>query len=189
MSQNVAKSNQAGPLSEPEERLFRDLWARLRAPGAIRSLHFAVGKGDDAKLGSVVVCDGLSPSEVLTLRELAERQRAPIGRDGAKAAAGRLVGCFPVDRFSDPTQLLTMIAEMLEDEPAPAVIAMVDPRNPNSLIRTSKFAPTIAEVSTWIETFMRTRAPSLATIAALQRGAETLARLETLPGFEIVGEA
>ena len=182
----IAARTEIVPLTNPEAKEFEALSARLRAPDAFASASIRYDEDGALRLARVVFPTTLTTADLERFKALTERQKAPVGPDIGEAVAARLMAAFPAYRHSgDPATVLEMLSSLIATAPAPACRAMTDPTDPRSLIRTAKFAPSISEVSIWIDGFMAALLPPGVVLNELQRGFETLERLKSLPGFQI----
>lgn len=184
MSQIVAEAPNR-PLTPAESVEFSGLAERLRNPAELNPLNIVTTDADEIRRCRVVVPKTLSSDDLRRLRLLAAQQLTPMRPDDAEAVATRLLSAFPMDRYTNPAVFFELLAALLESVPVAAGRAMTDPRNPESLIRQSKFPPSLAEVSAWAENFMRKLLPSGQTISCFLAALETLDRLKALPGFQI----
>lgn len=186
MAQEI-RAAEVPPLSNPERAQFDRLCADLRAADGIESVNFLIAAedADGPRRGVIVRHKRLSAGDLCRISDLSERMTAPLGIECAKIAARRLMAGFAADRFTDPKIFVGLVVEMLEGAPAVAALAMVDPKNPKSLIRTAKFMPTLSEISAWVDEFMRALLPSAKVVSDLIKGVETFERLRKIPGFKI----
>ena len=167
---------------------FTHLRDRLRDPAETRALNVRTGEGDEVRRSRVVVPATLVRADLERLKLLADAQFSTPSRKDAEGAAVCLMAPFSPDRYSNAKVMFQMLTQLLEASPAPAVAALVNIKDPKSYARQSQFPPNLAEVSQWLESFMRSHMPSTVAIAELLRGLASLEKLQALPGFQIEEE-
>ena len=170
------------PLSPNEQINF----ARQReALHQFRAFRFAIGDGDDAARGEIILC-ALDAQRLPIVVDFCRRALAPMPRKVAQMVASHIAAVYPLDKFTDPGAFLEMLTATLETIPAIAGQAMVDPRNPESLVRTQKFTPSLAEVSEWCAAYMRPIQADLRQAEKFIAESQRLERLKLEPGFKMI---
>lgn len=183
----IETTTPARPLTKAEITEFEALSARLNAADEMTAVTVVLGSGpDNARRCRVVVPATMTAEDLTRLKSLSAQQLALIGHDGAEAVATRLMAAFPAYRHGDAGMMFELLTGLLETSPIPAGRAMTDPTNPKSLIRTAKFAPSLAEVSDWIDAFMHGLLPSDIKISMFLKGIKDLEELQKLPDFKVL---
>jgi hypothetical protein len=173
-SEKPAAPNEAMRFAIQRERLHRR-----------RGVRYAIGDGDGAWHGEIVLC-ALELHELRECAEAGRRAMLPMTRKEAGLVAAQVAVSYSFDRFPDPAAFIELLKRVLETMPAIAGLAMVDPRNPESLIRTQKFTPSLAEVSEWCGNFLRPIHADLRLTGNYIAAVEQLDRLKREPGFRLI---